>query len=84
MNTIIKISTLLLAFNLFGCATNEQVKSLDEQLLLADKCPVGFKPNTSYSMTFYSTDEEKKDQDAKVKTECVPEDLNKDPKMEWR
>lgn len=84
MKTILKTSTLLLTFSLFGCATNQQVDSMSEQLKLAPPCPVGFKPSSSFITTFYSTEKDKKEKKAKIKTECVPEDLNTDPKMEWR
>lgn len=86
MKTITKVSVFAFTLSLFGCATDQQVKSFNEQAQFAVTCPVGFKPSTSYSTTFYSTDkeEQKKGPKSEVTTECVPEDLNKDAKMEWR
>lgn len=84
MKSLIKLASVAFTFSLVGCATDQQVKSLDEQLKFAVACPVGFKPKTSYSTVFYSTDKEKKEKDATVTTECVPEDLNKEAEMEWR
>ena len=84
MKSLIKLASVALTFSLVGCATDQQVKSIDEQLKFAIACPVGFKPSTSYTTVLYSTDEEEKEKDAKVTTECVPEDLNKEAEMEWR
>lgn len=84
MKTIMRLSAFAMTFSLFGCATEQQVKSLDEQLKVAVTCPVGFKPDTSYSTTFYREDQENNKPSAKVTTKCVPEDLKTDPKMEWR
>lgn len=84
MKILIKLLVPVVTLAIAGCATSDQAKSIDQQLLVAVPCPVGFKPQTSYSTTIYSADKDKKEPTAKVSTECVPEELNTDPDMEWR